>query len=66
MPSAVEPAGRGVPVFVNLNTRTPYPRDYEGPQGNKLTHYMLRWINSRGEVGPWKWMGERFPMPQGG
>jgi hypothetical protein len=39
--------------FLAVDTRAPYTRDYDGAQGNKPAHYMLRWVNSRGEVGPW-------------
>ncbi len=36
-----------------MDTRAPYTRDYAGAQGGKPAHYMLRWVNSRGETGPW-------------
>jgi len=36
-----------------VDTRAPYTRDYDGAQGSTPAHYMLRWINSRGEVEPW-------------
>jgi hypothetical protein len=39
--------------FVAMDTATPYVRDYDGADGNKTAHYMLRWVNSKGESGPW-------------
>ncbi len=47
------PVDPGELTFLAVDTRAPYTRDYDGPQGNKPAHYMLRWVNSRGEVGPW-------------
>lgn len=40
-------------TFLAVDTRAPYTRDYDGAQGNKIAHYMLRRVNSRGEAGPW-------------
>jgi hypothetical protein len=40
-------------TFLALDTRTPYTADYAGTDGNKTAHYMLRWVNTRGEKGPW-------------
>ena len=34
-------------------TRRPYAADYPGTDANKIAHYMLRWVNTRGEKGPW-------------
>jgi hypothetical protein len=28
-------------------------RDYAGAQGGKPGHYMLRWVSTTGEKGPW-------------
>ena len=39
-------AGDHIP---RLNTRTPYP----GTDANKIAHYMLRWVNTRGDKRPW-------------
>ncbi len=47
------PVDPGESAFLAIDTRAPYTRDYDGPQGSKAAHYMLRWVNSRGEVGPW-------------
>jgi hypothetical protein len=32
---------------------TPYTTDFDGADGGKQAHYMLRWVNTRGETGPW-------------
>jgi hypothetical protein len=32
---------------------TPYTADFDGADGAKQAHYMLRWVNTRGETGPW-------------
>lgn len=47
------PVDPGELTFLAVDTRAPYTRDYDGAQGGKPAHYMLRWVNSRGEVGPW-------------
>lgn len=46
------PVDPGELTFLAVDTRAPYTRDYPGSDGNKIAHYMLRWINARGEVGP--------------
>lgn len=40
-------------TFLALDTRTPYTAKYAGADANKVAHYMLRWVNTRGEKGPW-------------
>ncbi len=40
-------------TFLAVDTRTPYTREYPGTEGGKQAHYMLRWVNTRGETGPW-------------
>ncbi len=49
-PAPVDP---GELTFLATDTRTPYTADYTGTDANKVAHYMLRWINTRGEKGPW-------------
>lgn len=39
--------------FAALDTRTPYVLDFEGPEGGMNAHYLLRWVNTKGEKGPW-------------
>ncbi len=40
-------------TFLAIDTRTPYTTDFDGADGGKQAHYMLRWVNTRGETGPW-------------
>ena len=40
-------------MFLAVDTRTPYTTDFDGADGGKQAHYMLRWVNTRGETGPW-------------
>jgi hypothetical protein len=46
------PVDPGELTFLAVDTCAPYTRDFDGPQGGKPAHYMLRWVNSRGETGP--------------
>lgn len=52
-------AGAAAPVdpselsFLALDTRTPYIAEYDGADAGKTAHYMLRWVNTRGDKGPW-------------
>jgi hypothetical protein len=39
--------------FLAVDTRTPYTAVYDGADGGKTAHYMLRWVNTNGEKGPW-------------
>lgn len=39
--------------FLATDTATPYMAEYDGADANKVAHYMLRWVNSKGEAGPW-------------
>jgi len=40
-------------TYVASDTRTPYIVHYDGADAGKMVHYMLRWINTRNEHGPW-------------
>ena len=40
-------------TFLSVDTRTPYTAEYAGADGGKTAHYMLRWVNTRGDKGPW-------------
>ena len=40
-------------TFLAVDTRTPYTADFPGADGGKTAHYMLRWVSTRGEKGPW-------------
>ena len=39
--------------YMATDTKTPYTYAFNGDDGNKTAHYMLRWVNTRGETGPW-------------
>ena len=39
--------------FVALDTATPYLATYPGAQAGKKTNYLLRWVNTTGDKGPW-------------
>lgn len=39
--------------FLAMDTATPYVAGYDGADANKAAHYMLRWVNGKGETGPW-------------
>jgi len=39
--------------YLATDTKAPYNAHFEGVDGGKTAHYMLRWVNTRGEVGPW-------------
>jgi len=39
--------------FLALDTATPYVAEYDGADAGKTAHYMLRWLSTRGEAGPW-------------
>jgi len=40
-------------VYVATATRSPYTRTFEGKSASKTVYYWLRWVNTRGEYGPW-------------
>ncbi len=39
-------------TYLATDTRTPYVANFDGVDGNKVAHYMLRWESTRGDVGP--------------
>jgi len=39
--------------FLGLDTSTPYMVQFGGEDAGKIAYYMLRWVNSKGEQGPW-------------
>ena len=47
------PSGPSDLRFLMLSTRTPAITEFTGPEGGKTAHYMLRWLSTRGEAGPW-------------
>ena len=56
---AVSAVGEAAPVsadglsFLSLDTASPYIAEFDGADGGKTAHYMLRWVKSSGEKGPW-------------
>ena len=49
-PPSTDPGER---TFLLLSTRTPAVTEFTGPGGGKTARYMLRWLSTRGEAGPW-------------
>ena len=47
------PAGPDDCEFLALATRTPDREDYEAADGGKPAYIMGRWVNTRGQKGPW-------------
>ncbi len=47
------PSGPNDVHYLALDTRTPYVTDFEAGDAGKTAYYMLRWISTRGETGPW-------------
>lgn len=39
--------------FVFMDTASPHTVEYDGDDGGKMAHYMLRWVKSGGQKGPW-------------
>jgi hypothetical protein len=40
-------------TFVALDTRTPFPMEFDAADGGKNANYLLRWVSTTGEKGPW-------------
>ncbi len=47
------PADASALKYLATDTLTPYTVDYDGADAGKIAYYMLRWVNTRGEQGPW-------------
>ena len=39
--------------YVATDTSSPYTLNFEGKHAGKTVYYWLRWVNTRGEHGPW-------------
>lgn len=39
--------------FLAVDTRSPYISTYDSEQAGQVAHYMLRWVSTRSERGPW-------------
>lgn len=48
-----QPTGPTDLAYVIMDPRSPYIIEYEDEDAGKTAYYMLRWVNSRGETGPW-------------
>ena len=47
------PAGPNDVHYLALDTRTPYTVEFEAADAGKTAYYMLRWMSTRAETGPW-------------
>lgn len=47
------PAGPDELRYLATDTRSPYVVEFEASDAGKMAYYMLRWVNTRGERGPW-------------
>lgn len=52
-PGEAAPTGPEGLSFVAMDTASPYIAEYDGANGGKTAHYMLRWVKTSGEKGPW-------------
>ena len=47
------PSGQQELSFVAMDTASPHTVQYAGGDGGKMAHYMLRWVKTGGQKGPW-------------
>lgn len=47
------PADPTEPTFLGLDTASPYVAEYPSTDPGKTAYYMLRWVTTTGEKGPW-------------
>ena len=47
------PADSSECTFLALDTASPYVAEYPGTDAGKTAYYMLRWVTTRGDKGPW-------------
>jgi hypothetical protein len=47
------PTGRSELTFLGLDINLPDMGKYTGAQTGKKAHHMPRWVNTRGDKGPW-------------
>ncbi len=40
-------------TFATIDTSTPYLLEFGPAQGGSMGHWVARWVNTRGEAGPW-------------
>jgi hypothetical protein len=51
--AATPPAGPDDCEYLGNDTKPPYLAVHEASEANKTCHYIGRWVNTRGEKGPW-------------
>ena len=39
--------------FLEVCSRSPRTYDFDAKHANKVAHYLVRWVNHKGETGPW-------------
>jgi hypothetical protein len=49
----IPPADPGQCHFVALDTSSPYLLVHDPADAGKTAHYMMRWVNTRNQPGPW-------------
>jgi len=50
---SVPPVDVSEMTFLDLSTASPYVAEFTGENAGKTAWYRLRWVNTRGEKGPW-------------
>ena len=50
---AVAPVDPSAYSFVEVCSRSPKVMEFCAKDANKVAHYLLRWVNHKGETGPW-------------
>lgn len=50
---ATPPADPSDYDFAALDTKTPYLQIFDGADVGQMAHWIGRWVNTRGEQGPW-------------
>lgn len=50
---ATQPTGPSQYQLITMDVVTPYIVEFDEADAGKTAYYMLRWINARGEKGPW-------------
>jgi hypothetical protein len=51
--AATPPADPAELAFMGVSSRWNFEASYAGSDAGKTAHYMLRWVNAKGEKGPW-------------
>jgi len=48
-----QPAGPDDFKYLATDTRSPYLAEFDAADAGKTAYYILRWVSTRGETGPW-------------